>query len=436
MLTKLKNHIAQNFPFLEDKKLLLATSSGIDSMVMLHLFQKLDAKIAIAHCNFQLRGDESDNDQNFIKRYATENEIPLFEIVFDTKKFALEQKLSTQIAARELRYNWFYELLATESYDYILTAHHADDALETFLINFTRGTGLDGLTGIPAINEKTIRPLLLFSREEIEKYANENQIIWREDSSNASDNYLRNKIRHHLVPVFKALNPNFLNSFQETSKHLSQAKSLTDDALFLNYQKVVSEAENQKKINLNELKKLPNYKAYLYQWLRPYGFTSWEDIYHLVEKQSGKQIFSEKFRLIKDRAYLLISPKKTTSETETYFIDRNQKEVNFPIKLRFCKVSDTSVGTNSVIFVDENKLQFPLHIRKWKTGDVFQPFGMKGQSKKVSKFFKDEKLSLLDKEKIWLLCTNNQIVWIIGVRQDERFKIDTTTKNCLQIQFQ
>lgn len=436
MLTKLKNHIDQNFPFLEEKKLLLATSGGIDSMVMLHLFQKLNYKIAIAHCNFELRGAESDGDQKFIEYYASENKIPLFEVVFDTKKFALDQKFSTQIAARELRYNWFYELLATENYDYILTAHHADDTLETFLINFTRGTGLDGLTGIPAINENTIRPLLPFSRLDIENYANENQIKWREDSSNASDNYLRNKIRHHLVPVFKELNPNFLNSFQETSKHLFQAKSLVDDTLFLVYPKVVSEAENQKKINLNELLKLPNYKAYLYQWLNPFGFTAWEDIYDLVESQSGKQIFSDKFRLIKDRDYLLISPKKVATENEIFFIDKNQKEVNFPIKLSFCNVSDISDIINSVIFVDEYKLQFPLTIRKWKTGDVFQPMGMNGQSKKVSKFFKDEKLSLLDKENIWLLCSDNQIVWIIGLRQDERFKIDTTTKNRLQIRFQ
>ncbi len=435
MITKFKNHIAEKFSFLEDKKLLLAISGGIDSMVMLHLFQKLNYNIAIAHCNFQLRGNESDRDQKFIKFYALENKIPLFEVVFDTKKFAFEQKFSTQIAARELRYNWFYELLATENYDYILTAHQADDTLETFLINFTRGTGLDGLIGIPAINDKTIRPLLPFSRECIENYANDNQIQWCEDSSNVSDNYLRNKIRHHLVPIFKELNPNFLNSFQETKNYLSQAKSLVDDATLLVYQKVVSDDENQKKINLKELIKLPNYKAYLYHWLKPFGFTSWEDIYDLIERQSGKQIFSEKFRLIKYKDYLLISPKKVETENEIFFIDKIQKEVNFPIKLSFCTENDISDVTNSVIFVDENKLQFPLILRKCKTGDVFQPMGMNGHSKKVNKFFKDEKLSLLDKENIWLLCSDNQIVWVIGLRQDERFKLDITTKKSLQIRF-
>lgn len=435
MLTNLKNHITLHFPFLENKKLLLATSGGIDSMVMLHLFEKMNYKIAIAHCNFQLRGAESEGDQEFIAQYASTNKIPFFDVSFDTKKFALEQQLSTQIAARELRYNWFYELLATENYDYILTAHNADDTLETFLINFSRGTGLDGLTGIPAINDKTIRPLLPFSREVIEKYAHKNLIKWREDSSNASDSYLRNRIRHHLVPVFKALNPNFLNSFQETNNYLSQAKSLVDDAALLVYQKVVSEGENQKKINLKELLKLPNYKAYLYQWLKPFGFTSWEDIYDLVESQSGKQIYSAKFRLIKNRDFLLISPKKEVIINELIFIDKNQKEVNFPVKLSFCCGSDSSDVSNSVIFVDENKLQFPLLLRKWKKGDVFQPMGMKGKSKKVSKFFKDEKLSLLDKENSWLLCSDNQIVWVIGLRQDERFKIDTTTKYSLQIRF-
>ena len=208
MIKKLENHLSHNFHFLNGKKLLLATSGGLDSMVMAHLFHQLNYEIAIAHCNFQLRGVESFEDQNFVQEYANANTIPLFVTQFDTKAFAEDYKLSTQVAARELRYNWFYELLETEKYDYILTAHHADDNLETFLINLSRGTGLEGLTGIPEQNENIIRPLLQFSRQEIENYAKENNIKWREDSSNASDKYLRNKIRHHLVPMLKELNQN------------------------------------------------------------------------------------------------------------------------------------------------------------------------------------------------------------------------------------
>ena len=199
MQQKFENHIAENFDFLIGKKLLLATSGGIDSMVMVDLFRKLTFEIAIAHCNFQLRGLESFGDQKFIQDYAKDNKIPLFLTQFDTEAFANDYKLSTQVAARELRYSWFYELLETKNYDYILTAHHADDNLETFLIHLVRGTGINGLTGIPSQNGKIIRPFLIFSRLEIEQYAKDYTIEWREDSSNASDKYLRNKLRHRLV---------------------------------------------------------------------------------------------------------------------------------------------------------------------------------------------------------------------------------------------
>ena len=241
MLLKLQNHLSKNFQFLENKKLLLATSGGVDSMIMLDLFQKLNYTIAIAHCNFQLRGLESFGDQQFVQDYASNNNIPAFVTHFDTRNFAKDYKLSTQIAARELRYNWFYELLATEKFDYILTAHHADDNLETFLINITRGTGLDGLTGIPEQNEQIIRPLLPFSRLEIEEYAQKNNIQWREDSSNASDKYLRNKIRHDLVPMLKELNPNFLDSFQKTQNYLRESQIMIEDAANMIYQQVTKE---------------------------------------------------------------------------------------------------------------------------------------------------------------------------------------------------
>ena len=216
MLKKLQNHIDQKLALLNNKKLIVAVSGGLDSMILLYLFKKLNFEIAIAHCNFQLRGLESFADQNFVKEYSIANDIPLFVTQFDTINFANDYKLSIQVAARNLRYNWFYELLETKKYDFILTAHHADDSLETFIINLSRGTGLGGLTGIPTQNDKIVRPLLIFSRQEIEDYAKENNIIWRNDSSNASDKYLRNKIRHYVVPQLKDLNPNFLESFQKT----------------------------------------------------------------------------------------------------------------------------------------------------------------------------------------------------------------------------
>ena len=254
MQQKFENHIAQNFPFLYGKKLLLATSGGLDSMVMVDLLHKLPLDIAIAHCNFQLRGMESFEDQNFVQNYAKINNIELFITQFDTETFAEDYKLSTQVAARELRYSWFYELLDIKKYDYILTAHHADDNLETFLINFVRGTGLDGLTGIPEQNDKVIRPILLFSRQELEQYAKENNIQWREDSSNASDKYLRNKIRHNVVPILKELNPEFLPSFQKTQKYLQESQVMAEDASIMVYQQVANENGDDVHFDLNQLK--------------------------------------------------------------------------------------------------------------------------------------------------------------------------------------
>ncbi|MEP6932155.1 MAG: tRNA lysidine(34) synthetase TilS [Flavobacterium sp.] len=434
MFSNFKNHITSRFSFLENKKLFLAVSGGLDSMVLLHLLQQLPFEIAVLHCNFQLRGLESFGDQNFIQDYCHENKIPVFITQFDTEAFAKDYKLSTQVAARELRYSWFYELLDSENFDYILTAHHADDNLETFIINLTRGTGLEGLTGIPEQNDKIIRPLLPFSRDEILKYAQENNIEWREDSSNASNKYLRNKIRHDLVPILKEINPNFLNAFKKTQSFLQESQEMVEDASIMIYQQVAKEDGDDIHFDLNQLKKLPNYKSYLYQWLNEFGFLAWNDIYDLVDGQSGKQVFAEEFRLLKNRDALILSPISEVSENEEYEINENDSEVNFPLNLKLCQVDDITIESNKAIFVDAEKIHFPLILRKWNEGDVFHPFGMEGKSKKVSKLFKDEKLSLLEKEKIWILCSDNQIVWIVGIRQDERFKIEKTTNKILKIE--
>ncbi|WP_264564657.1 tRNA lysidine(34) synthetase TilS [Flavobacterium sp. N3904] len=436
MKNTLQNHIDQEIPFLKQKKLLLAVSGGLDSMVLLHLFNELHYDIAIAHCNFQLRGIESFGDQKFIQDYAEVNAIPIYVTQFDTEAFAKDYKLSTQIAARELRYNWFYELLETEKFDYLLTAHHADDNLETFLINLTRGTGLEGLTGIPEQNKKIIRPLLFLSRLEIENYAKEHNIQWREDSSNASDKYLRNKIRHHLIPVLKELNPNFITSFLKTESYLQESFAMVEDAAIMVYQQVAKEVDDQIHFDLNQLLKLPNYQSYLYQWLKEFGFTAWKDIYDLVESQSGKQVFSADYRLLKDRDSLILLPIEDLEIVQEFFINANQAEVKIPLNMSFCKVTDISVATNKTIFVDADQLVFPLVLRKWKTGDVFTPFGLNGKSKKVSKLFKDEKLSLIEKENTWLLCSNNQIVWVIGIRADNQFKTTDKTKNILKIELE
>lgn len=433
MFEKFQSHLYNNFPFLFGKKLLLATSGGLDSMVMAHLFKSLNFEFALAHCNFQLRGKESLDDQLFVQNYAEANAIPVFITQFDTQSFSNDYQLSTQVAARELRYNWFYELLETENFDYILTAHHADDNIETFLIHLIRGSGLDGFTGIPSQNDSVVRPLLAFSREEISNYASANAIQWREDSSNASDKYLRNKIRHDLVPLLKKLNPNFLTSFQNTQKYLNEAQAMVEDATIMIYQQVAKEVDNEIHFNIYKLKILPNYRSYLYQWLKKYGFSAWDDIYELVDSQSGKQVFSKDFRLLKDRNTLILAPINEKVSSEVYLIEENQKEITVPIRLTISNQKFQLNTDNSFIFVDRDKLKFPLVLRRFEEGAVFQPFGMNGKSKKVSKLFKDEKLSLLQKENTWILYSNEEIVWVIGIRQDERFKIDTNTKNSIQI---
>ena len=433
MLKQFENHLSHQFPFLEGKKLLLAVSGGLDSMVLVHLFQQLGYEIVVLHCNFQLRGLESFGDQQFIQEYTSQNGIPFSFTQFDTEAFAKDYKLSTQLAARELRYSWFYEQLEIQKGDYILTAHHADDNLETFFINLSRGTGLDGLTGIPAQNDIVIRPLLAFTRQEIEEYATQNKLVWREDSSNASDKYLRNKIRHHLIPVLKDLNPNFMNSFEKTQAYLQESQELVDDATIMVYQQVAKEKGDDIYFDINQLLKLPNYTSYLYQWLKEFDFTAWEDIYDLVTNQSGKYVFAPQFRLIKDRDYLILSPLKLATDMQEFLIESSESKVNFPLNMLFYNVTEISDTSNSAIFVDQDKLQFPLVLRRWNEGDVFQPFGMGGRSKKVSKLFKDEKLSLIEKENVWLLCSESQVVWIVGIRQDERFKIDSKTKKILKI---
>ena len=434
MLSKFEKHVASYFPFLKGKKLLLAVSGGIDSMVLMRLCIEMKMDISVAHCNFSLRGDESDADEYFVKSQTDKLQIPIFIKKFDTTKIAEKEKSSIQVVARNLRYEWFNTLLINNDYDYILTAHHLDDSLETFLINFTRGSGLNGLTGIPQQNVSIVRPLLPFSRTEIEIFANENKVEWREDSSNASGKYLRNKLRHDVIPMLKELNPSLLHSFENTISNLQQAQSLVDDASRIVYRKVVTDTNFQKRINLTELIQLPNYNAYLYQWLEPLGFSDWESINDLATAQSGKQIHSQNHTLLKDRNFLIVFPKQESEKTTLFLIEKDQNEIKFPLKIKFCNVDDISNQATNTIFVDEDKLQFPLVIRKWQEGDWFYPHGLNGK-KKLSKFFKDEKYSLLDKSEAWLLCSNNQIVWIIGDRQDDRFKVTETTTKILNIKY-
>tara|TARA_R110001583_G_scaffold62499_4_gene183756 strand:+ start:340 stop:1698 length:1359 start_codon:yes stop_codon:yes gene_type:complete len=448
MKIALQKHLNQNLSFLKDKKLLIAISGGIDSVVLTHLLHSFNYDISLAHCNFSLRGKESNKDELFIKELGENLKIPTYTIQFDTEKYAAENGLSTQMAARDLRYNWFQEIALENNLDYVITAHHKDDILETLLINLTRGTGLDGLTGIPVINENIIRPLLPFSTNQILLYATKNKLIWREDETNVSTKYVRNKIRHKVIPFLKEINPNLLNTLSNTLENLKGSQQIVKDRIKNISENIVSIHENEIHFNIEELKKLSNPKVYLYELLKDYNFSEWNDITDLLTAQSGKQIYSETHRLLKDRTILILSENTELKNATIFEIPENTSKTKNPIKLKF-KVLDIPFNeyndenkafeelindTINTISIDYNKINFPLTIRKWQKGDYFYPIGLHGK-KKLSKFFKDEKLSLIAKENTWLLCSNNDIVWVIGKRLDDRFKVTKTTSKILSIKY-
>ncbi|MBE9490264.1 MAG: tRNA lysidine(34) synthetase TilS [Bacteroidetes bacterium] len=449
MLIKLQSHLKSHFPFLDKSKLLIANSGGLDSVVLTHLCYKLGLDVALAHCNFNLRGTESDEDENFVLQLAKNLNLEVFIESFQTEAYAKENKLSTQMAARELRYQWFNELKELLGFDYILTAHHADDNLETFLINLSRGTGLEGLSGIPEINENIVRPLLPFSREDIQQYAKVSKLKWREDSSNISTKYLRNKLRLEVIPKLKEINPQLLKNFNKTIEHLKDSKDIITDRIDVISNHVIKDIDtNSISFNIPEIKKLSNPRAYIYELLKDFGFTEWNDVNNLLVAQSGKQVFSKTHRLLKDRDCLLLSEIDSnvilSGSEESIIIAETDKHIQTPLGTLFfdeadaifgkrTNVTSTSKLQRSCIFVDKALLKFPLTVRQWKEGDYFCPFGMKGK-KKLSKFFKDEKLSLLEKENIWLLCSDNEVVWIINRRADDRFKVTENTKQIIKIE--
>jgi tRNA(Ile)-lysidine synthase len=433
MLQKFRKHIQANFPFLKDKKILIAISGGLDSVVLTHLFSELRYAVSLAHCNFQLRKSASNLDEEFIIKLSQKTSNQIFIKKFETKKYSEKKKISTQIAARELRYDWFQEIIHQHQFDFVLTAHHADDNLETFLINLTRASGLDGFTGIPAINGNIIRPLLPFSRAEILDYAKNNDIEWREDASNAATKYIRNKIRHQVIPVLKEINPSLLSSFGKTLENLQESQQILADRIDKVSLEIIETKDGIIKINIDNIKALSNPKAYVYELLKDYNFTEWNDVYKLLSAQSGKQVFSKTHRLLKDRDFLMLTKIIISNDFKRFLVDEDQSEITEPIHLTFEKVSKKSTENKQTIYVDKDLLKYPLTIRKWKIGDYLYPTGMQGK-KKLSKFFKDEKFSLFEKENTWLLCNaDNEIIWVPNHRQDRRFSSKVSTKNYLKI---
>ncbi|WP_172917554.1 tRNA lysidine(34) synthetase TilS [Capnocytophaga canis] len=427
----LENHITRYS--LLSKRVLVAISGGLDSVVLTHCLYRLGVDIILAHCNFQLRGAESDADQQFVVDFGDKLNIETLVKRFDTKKYISENQTNTQLAARKLRYEWFETVATEKQCDYIAVAHHADDNLETFIIHLSRGTGLDGLLGIPPKNGKIIRPLLAFSRDELYQYAVENQLSWREDSSNASDVYLRNNIRHHISPKLKELHPTFIQNFQQTLFHLQQTADFVDFHISELKKNIFTEENNRIFVDSEALKQLQNIDFVLHKLFYPYGFSNLQDLKQLLESESGKQLFSSSHRLLKNRNQWILESKTEISE-EIYQIKEFSESIDFPIRLHFDFVEEVGEFSDNQIFVDADLINYPLVIRHKKDGDYFYPFGMVGK-KKLSKFFKDEKYSLIEKEQQWLLCSGADIVWVVGRRLDNRFKVTKNTRQILKIQF-
>jgi tRNA(Ile)-lysidine synthase len=415
----------------ETDRLLLAVSGGHDSMVMAHLFQSCSYSFSVAHVNFQLRGKDSDHDEQFVKDWCIQNKIPFFCQRVETNNYAIENKLSIQMAARDLRYAWFNELLDKNGFQHVVTAHHLNDSIETVLINLARGTGLEGLTGISTKSGNLIRPLLFATRSDLENYAAEHEVAWREDSSNASDDYQRNFIRHHIIPAFKKLNPSFEETIKETLSKISSEFNLlkTDLEVWKDENFII---ENERiKIKKSGLE-LPVATARLWHCIKDFGFrfSACEDIMCAIHGQPGKQFLTNSHKLIVDRDFLELVPIHTNwSEV---FIDEGQAETTLGTwRLQILKTNGTKhTGKLNEASLDFEKLSFPLVWRKWRAGDSFYPLGMT-QRKKISDFLIDRKVSVAEKDSVTVLESGGEIVWLAGHRIDNRFRLTDSTSHVI-----
>lgn len=441
MLRKLHQFIEQKHLFEKGDKILLAVSGGIDSMVMLDLFIRSKLNIGVAHCNFQLRGEDSLQDEQFVKNRAAQYGIDLYTNRFSTMEYANLHKISTQMAARELRYAWFEEVREQNGFAFIATAHHLDDQVETFFINLLRGTGIAGLHGILPKQEKIIRPLLFATRHEIATYAAQNDIPFREDASNSEDYYLRNKIRHHILPQFHELNPGFNTSLNGTIERLRASEMVFRTAIEQTSRELIDQHDGRNTISIHKLHQLTPLELYLYELLSPFGFneSNIKSIHSALHGEPGKQFFSSTHRLIKDRDVLIILPIETSkgfNAPPEVYIETSDQEITNPLSLKLeCLPRREIVQIDpspTIATLDASKLIFPLLLRKWQKGDFFYPYGKMGK-KKLSDFFIDEKLTLEEKERCWLLVSDDAIAWVVGYRIDHRFRVTKSTKEVIQI---
>ena len=437
MLKAFREYITQQHFFDQDSRILLTVSGGIDSVVMLDLFNKAGFETGIAHCNFQLRGAESDGDEQLVRELAADYQVPVYVKRFETLEYASAYHLSTQMAARELRYQWFDEVASEEDYTHIATAHNQNDNVETFFINLFRGTGIRGLSGISPVNGKLVRPMLFATRETIADYCRQQHIIYREDSSNLKTDYLRNKIRHVLRPVVDEISPGFWKTASATLDRLAETDILFSERIEQLSKEIVHFSEGKVYIDIEKLKETNAINTCLFEFINEFGFSSLKirDIAESLDGPSGRTFLSTTHELVKDRQFLIIRV-IPVPEKQRFYIEADQQFTDEPIpmELEIIQKDESFIleKDREIALLDYDLIDFPLLLRKWQAGDYFKPLGMRGL-KKLSDYFVDNKFSLVDKQETWILASGDKIVWIVGHRLDDRFKVTDETRNVLRI---
>jgi tRNA(Ile)-lysidine synthase len=436
MLQAFKAYIKSSGLFDQSDRILLAVSGGVDSIVMVQLFKDAGYNFGIAHVNFGLRGVESDGDEAFVNKLASQMGVPFYSKNFTTKQYAADNKVSIQMAARDLRYAWFDEIVKDNGYGYVATAHHLDDQAETFFINLLRGTGISGMHGIMPKQGRIIRPLMFTTREKIMSFALDLNLAWRDDRSNKSRKYLRNKLRLDVLSELYKINPRFSYKLNESITHLREVESIYHNHIAGITADLVQHTAEGILISIDWVYEYEPHDTYLFELLKPYGFTFSvvKEIVRSLDTFSGKVFYSPTHRLLRDRESFIIQPLTELTEAsvnkEIYSIDRTESKIQHPILLHWHEteqVADLPMGKACIACLDLDELTFPLHLRKWEKGDWFMPLGLKGR-KKISDFFINQKVSLADKEKTWLLVSGEDIVWVVGKRIDNRFRITSKTR--------
>ncbi|HOC47103.1 MAG: tRNA lysidine(34) synthetase TilS [Bacteroidales bacterium] len=416
--------------FTGGSRLLLAVSGGIDSMVMAWLFREAGIEYSIAHCNFSLRGDESDGDEEFVAAYARTSSISFFSRRFDTMTYAGTHRISVQMAARELRYDWFRSLIRSEGFDSVAVAHNLNDNVETFLINLSRGTGLHGLTGMSPRTGDIIRPLLFATREEIASYASARGIDFREDRSNAEVKYIRNRIRHKVIPELEKVNPGILAAVADTMKHLSSDSSLVDTYLSQLSGQLFTFSGDSAGVEISSLMALNPLEPHIFGLFRPFGLfpKQTDEVISLLQSGTGRSVYTATHRLLNDRGRIIISPRISEAPEEYTFNSIDEIRISGLFSaLRITEPSDDALpATHLTASLDLDLVAFPVTVRPWKPGDRFMPLGMK-QMKKISDFLIDLKVPVTEKEQVLLLLSGSDVMWVMGYRIDDRFRVSEET---------